>query len=32
MVVLALGVFGYASYHVTLGTEQLYRIFRGALQ
>jgi len=29
---LALGALGYASYHVTLATEQLFRIYSGALR
>ena len=32
VVLLVLGVFGYASYHVTLATEQLFRIYGGALR
>ena len=32
VVVLALSAFGHASYHVTLATEQLFRIFGGALR
>ena len=31
-VLLVLGVFGHASYHVTLATEQLFRIYGGALR
>jgi len=32
VVLLALGVFGHVSYHVTLATEQLFRIHGGALR